>query len=180
MATALALRYAHAFADVAESAKLDPSAAQSQLRDFTDTAAGSRELRELFDTPSIEHASKLKVLDAIATRLGMFPQVRNFLAVIIEHGRLNELNEILVEYREIANADSGSVEAKITTARPLDDAGRAELEAQVTRMAGANVRATYAEDPALLGGAVVEIGSTIYDGSVRAQFQQLKQRLVNA
>jgi len=180
MAVALALRYAHAFADVAESAKLDSSAAQAQLRDFADTAAGSRELRELFKTPSIEQASKLKVLDAIAARLGMFVQVRNFLAVIIEHGRLNELNEILDEYREIANADSGSVEAKITTAHPLDDAGRAQLEAQVTRMAGANVRATYAEDPALLGGAVVEIGSTIYDGSVRAQLEQLKQRLVNA
>jgi len=140
MAVALALRYAHAFADVAESAKLDSSAAQAQLRDFADTAAGSRELRELFKTPSIEQASKLKVLDAIAARLGMFVQVRNFLAVIIEHGRLNELNEILDEYREIANADSGSVEAKITTAHPLDDAGRAQLEAQVTRMAGANVR----------------------------------------
>lgn len=180
MAVALVLRYAHAFADVAESAHLAPASVQSQLRDFSDTVAGSRELSELLQTPSIEQVSKLKVLDAIAVRLGMFPQVRNFLAVIIEHGRLGELNEILTEYREIANADSGCVEAKITTAHPLDDAGRAQLEAQVARMAGANVRATYTQDPALLGGAVVEIGSTIYDGSVRAQLEQLKQRLVNA
>jgi F-type H+-transporting ATPase subunit delta len=54
------------------------------------------------------------------------------------------------------------------------------LEAQVTRLAGARVRASYAEDASLLGGAIVEIGSTIYDGSVRAQLQQLKQKLVNA
>jgi F-type H+-transporting ATPase subunit delta len=180
MATALALRYARAFADVAESAKLDSSAAQSQLRDFVETLAGSRDLRELLENPSIEQASKLKVLDAIAKRLGMFAQVRNFLAVIIEHGRLAELNDILDEYREIADADSGAVEAKIVTARPLNDADRAQLEAQVTRMAGAHVRATYAQDASLIGGAVVEIGSTIYDGSVRAQLQQLKQRLVNA
>jgi F-type H+-transporting ATPase subunit delta len=180
MAASLSLRYARAFADVAESARLDSAAAQSQLRDFADTVAGSRDLRELLENPSIEQSSKLKVLDAMASRLGMVAQVRNFLAVIMEHGRLAELNEILDQYRQIADADSGSVEAKIITARPLNDADRAQLEAQVTRMAGANVRATYAQDPSLLGGAVVEIGSTIYDGSVRAQLQQLKQRLVNA
>ena len=180
MAATLSLRYAHAFADVAEAAKLDSARAQSQLRDFADTLAGSRELRELLDNPSIEQASKLKVLDAIASRLGMYSQVRNFLAVISEHGRLSELNEILDKYREIADAGSGAVEAKIVTARPLNDVDRAQLEAQVARMAGASVRATYTQDPSLLGGAVVEIGSTIYDGSVRAQLQQLKQRLVNA
>ncbi|HWG17589.1 MAG TPA: ATP synthase F1 subunit delta [Acidobacteriaceae bacterium] len=180
MATALALRYARAFAEVAESAKLDSSAAQSQLRDFAETLAGSSDLRELLENPSIEQASKLKVLDAIAKRMGMFAQVRNFLAVIIEHGRLAELNDILKEYREMADADSGAVEARIVTARPLNDADRAQLEAQVTRMAGAHVRATYAQDASLIGGAVVEIGSTIYDGSVRTQLQQLKQRLVNA
>ena len=55
-----------------------------------------------------------------------------------------------------------------------------QLEAQIAKLTGASVRASYAEDPALLGGAVLEIGSTIYDGSVLAQLQQLKHRLVNA
>jgi F-type H+-transporting ATPase subunit delta len=54
------------------------------------------------------------------------------------------------------------------------------MEAQITKLAGAHVRASYAEDASLLGGAVVEIGSTIYDGSVRAQLDQLKQKLVSA
>ena len=181
MAAALSLRYAHAFADVAESGHLDPRAAESQLRDFAETVAGSHDLREVFDAPSIEQGSKLKVLDAIAARASASTaQVRNFLAVIIEHGRLTELPEIITEFRDIADKDSGAVEAKITTARPLADADRKLLEAEVTRMAGASVRATYVQDPALLGGAVVEIGSTIYDGSVRAQLEQLKQRMVNA
>jgi F-type H+-transporting ATPase subunit delta len=54
------------------------------------------------------------------------------------------------------------------------------LEAQIAKLAGERVHARYAEDATLLGGAVVEIGSTVYDGSVRGQLQQLKQRLVNA
>jgi F-type H+-transporting ATPase subunit delta len=173
-------RYARAFAEVADSAKLDVAAAQQQLNDFAETLAGSHDLREFLGNPSIEIAKKLKVLDAIAGRIGMFPQVRNFVAVILEHHRLTELDEILTAYRDLVDTDSGAVEARITSARPLNAEDRAQLEAQIAKLAGAQVRASYAEDAGLLGGAVVEIGSTIYDGSVRAQLQKLKRTLVNA
>jgi F-type H+-transporting ATPase subunit delta len=173
-------RYARAFAEVAEAAGLNPGAAQQQMQDFADTLAGSGELRELLMNPSIEMAQKLKVLDAIAPKIGMFPQVRNFVAVILEHHRLGDLDEILTEYGEVADEHAGATEALITSAQVLDAGLRAQLEAQIAKLAGAKVKASYAEDATLLGGAVVQIGSTIYDGSVRAQLQQLKQRLVNA
>jgi F-type H+-transporting ATPase subunit delta len=168
----LSLRYAHAFASVAASSHLDTTAAQQQLNDFSKTFAGSHELREVLMDPSIPNEQKLKVLDAIAARIGMFPQVRNFLAVIMEHQRLGELDEILAEYHAIAD--------EIISAHPLNDQDRADLEAQVAKLAGGRVRATYHQDATLLGGAVVRIGSTVYDGSIRTQLQQLKQRLVNA
>jgi F-type H+-transporting ATPase subunit delta len=173
-------RYARAFAEVAESAHLDAGAAQQQMSDFSQTLAESSELREVLENPSIEMAGKLKMLDAMAGRIGMFPQVRNFIAVILEHQRLVELDEILTEYKQVVDEHAGATEARITSARPLNAEDRAQLEAQIAKLAGARVRARYAEDATLLGGAVVEIGSTVYDGSVRAQLQQLKQRLVNA
>lgn len=176
----LALRYAHAFASVAESNHLDTNAAQQQLRDFNETLADSRQLREVLMNPSIATEQKLKVLDAIAARIGMLSQVRNFLAVIMDHQRLNELDEILTEYHAVADEQSGLAEAEITSAHPLNDADRTELEAQVSKLAGGRVRATYRQDATLLGGAVVRIGSTVYDGSIRAQLQHLKQKLVNA
>ena len=176
----LSLRYAHAFASVAASSHLDTTAAQQQLNDFSGTFAGSRELREVLMDPSIANEQKLKVLDAIAGRIGMFPQVRNFLAVVMEHQRLAELDEVLTEYHAIADEQSNLTEADITSARPLNDQDRAELEAQVAKLAGGRVRATYHRDATLLGGAVVRIGSTVYDGSIRAQLQQLKQKLVSA
>jgi F-type H+-transporting ATPase subunit delta len=178
--SALTLRYAHAFASVAASKHLDVQAAQQQLRDFSDTFAGSEELREVLMNPSIGGEQKLKVLDAIAGRIGMLAQVRNFLAVIMDHQRLAELNEILAEYHTVADEQAGMAEAEITSAHPLNDEDRVELEAQVAKLAGGRVRATYRQDPTLLGGAVVRIGSTVYDGSLRGQFQQLKQRLVSA
>ena len=176
----LSLRYAHAFASVATLSHLDSAAAQQQLEDFSKTLAGSRELREVLMNPSISNEQKLKVLDAIAGRIGMFPQVRNFVAVIMEHQRFAELDEILAEYRAVADEQAHMAEAEITSAHPLNDQDRAELEAHVAKLAGGRVRATYHRDATLLGGAVVRIGSTVYDGSIRAQLQQLKQRLVNA
>ncbi len=173
-------RYARAFAEVAESARLDANAAQQQMSDFAQTLAGSNELREILENPSLEMAAKLKVLDEIARRIAMFPQVRNFIAVILEHHRLTELDEILTEYKQVVDEHAGATEARITSARPLNQEERAQLEAQIAKLAGERVRARYAEDASLLGGAVVEIGSTVYDGSVRGQLQQLKQRLVNA
>jgi F-type H+-transporting ATPase subunit delta len=174
-------RYARAFAEVAESAKLDASTALQQLSDFAQTLAGSSELREFLENPSIEMAKKLKVVDAIAARMKMSPQLRNFVAVILEHHRLGDVDAILEEYGELVDEHSGAVEARVISARPLDQEDRRLMEAQIAKLAaGANVRASYTEDASLLGGAVVEIGSTIYDGSLRTQLDRLKQRLVNA
>jgi F-type H+-transporting ATPase subunit delta len=174
------LRYAHAMEQVVTGMKLDPAAALQQLKDFSGTFDGSSQLREILMDPSIAKEQKLKVLDAIATKIGMFPQVRNLIAVVTDHQRLHELNEIVTEYAALADQDAGWADAEITSARALNPADRAELESKVGKLAGSRIRATYREDSSLLGGAIVKVGSTVYDGSVRGQLQQLKQNLVNA
>ena len=176
----VALRYAHAFAAVVASTHIDTNAAQQQLRDFRDTLADSHDLREVLMNPSIAIEQKRGILDAISGRIGMLPQVRNFIAVIMDNQRLADLDEILSEYHAVADEQSGLAEAEITSAHVLNDEDRANLEAQVAKLAGGRVRATYRQDATLLGGAVVRIGSTVYDGSIRAQLHQLKQKLVNA
>jgi F-type H+-transporting ATPase subunit delta len=176
----LSLRYAHALASVVASQHLDSAAAQQQLDDFAQTLAGSHELHEVLMNPAFTSEQKLKVLDAIAGRIGMLPQVRNFVAVVMDHSRLAELNEMVTEFAAVCDEQAGLAEVEITSAHALNDEDRVALEAQVAKIAGGRVRATYREDGTLLGGAVVRIGSTVYDGSIRAQLMQLKQRLVNA
>ncbi len=174
------LRYAHAFGDVVRSSGLDAPTAQQQLRDFADTLNGSRELREFLGNPSIAAADKLRMVDAIVARIGVYPQVRNLIAVIMHNERLGEMDEILAEYGAVVDQQSSVSKAAVTSARPLNEADRAELEQSIAKLAGGRVTTTFHEDSALLGGAVVRIGSTVYDGSVRAQLQQLKERLINA
>lgn len=173
-------RYARAFGQVVAATHLDANAAQQQLADFSATLDGSRELREVLMNPSIAQEQKVRILDAIASRMKMFPQVRNFIAVITEHQRLGDLSEILSEYEAVADEQSGVTEAEVISAHPLNEDDRSELEGEVARKAGGRVRTTYLQDPTLLGGVVVKIGSTVYDGSIKAQLRDLKKRLAEA
>jgi F-type H+-transporting ATPase subunit delta len=88
---------------------------------------------------------------------------------------------MIAAYAALADEETGVAEAEITTARPLNADSRRLLEQQVSKLAGdQRVQATYREDASLLGGVVVRLGSTVYDGSVRAHLQQLKRRMIAA
>jgi F-type H+-transporting ATPase subunit delta len=175
------LRYARALAAVLSDQNLDLGAAQNQLNDFANLLEESSELHEVLGNPAIPEAQKLKVLDAIAPRLGLSRPMRNFIAVLTHHQRLHQIRDMITAFTSVADQDTGVAEAEIITARPLDDGNRRLLEQQVAKLArGMRVQATFHEDPSLLGGAVVKLGSTVYDGSVRGQLEQMRQRLATA
>lgn len=175
------LRYARALDDVVLEKGLSRDDVKTQLNDFLRTFSDSSELREAFENPSIPEEAKLRVLDAIASRSGISPTVRNFLAVVMHHLRLGELQEIVNAYLGRADKSGGVADAEITTARPIDDEERQALENSILRLSGnTSVRASFREDPALLGGAVIRLGSTVYDGSVRGQLEQMRQRMLAA
>ncbi len=175
------LRYAHALDEVVLEQKLRREDVAAQLKDFQATLSESAALREIFENPSIQEDQKLRVLDGLAARLNMSRTVRNFVAVIMGHQRLHELGSMVEAYLERADMEGGVAEAEVTSARHLDADGRRTLEESIEKLTGgSSVRATYREDPALLGGAVIRVGSTVYDGSVRGQLEQMKQRMVSA
>jgi F-type H+-transporting ATPase subunit delta len=176
--SAFAARYARAFADVVLDTKLDPADVERQLTDFAATFAASKDLREVLLNPSIPAAKRVSVLDAVNRRIGCGPKVRNFLAVLISHERLAALSEMIEEFRLEMNRRLSISDAEVVTARPLQEQERAKLEREVAELAGTKVNATFRQDKSLIGGAMVRIGSTIYDGSVRGRLERLKERLV--
>jgi F-type H+-transporting ATPase subunit delta len=176
MAAALA-PYARALADVAAEAHLDPAQVESQLGDFAAAWHESAGLREVFVDPSFPTEEKVAILDKLNARLGMMQQVRNFIAVLINHDRLPFFDEIRREFRHEMNRRVGISEVEVTTAHQLDDAGRAALEAQIAALTKSRIVANFHEDPTLMGGAIVRIGSTVYDGSVRGRLDRLEEEL---
>jgi len=171
------LRYARAFQQVAASQNLDRDQVRQQLADFAGTFHASRELREFLSNPSLEEADKLKVLDAVAGRVGLSKTVRNFIAVLMKHERLDAMDEIVLEYQALADEANGIADVEIVSAKPLAEDERNLLQGKAGELAGGGVRVTWSEDAALLGGAVIRLGSRVYDGSVRGQLQQMKQHL---
>jgi F-type H+-transporting ATPase subunit delta len=175
-----AARYARAFAGAVLDAKLDPADVQRQLDDFAATFAGSKDLRELLLNPSLPAGKRVFILDVVNRRIGCAALVRNFLAVLIKHERLGTLSEILEEDRLEMNRRMSISDAEVVTARPLADEERASLEKQVAELAGTKVSATFRQDKSVIGGAIVRIGSTIYDGSVRGRLERLKEQLISS
>jgi F-type H+-transporting ATPase subunit delta len=175
---AIAIRYARAFADVVIDLQLDSGRVREELHSLVETVGGSAELRRVWDSPAIGVAEKLRLLDAIAQRAGLETPARNFMAVLIEHGRMAALPAIVRQFEVELNHRLGFVDAGIASARDLSPEEKSALELQVERLTGCKVRARYDIDKNLLGGAIVKVGSTIYDGSLRGQLRRFKEQLI--
>jgi len=171
-------RYAVAFADVVTSAKLDTAALDKQLSDFLATWDGSAELRICFANPAIPAVEKVGILDKLNKKLGLQKELRNLLAILINNDRIAQVHEVVEAWRTEVKQRQGIRKAEIVTARELGEAERGTLTAGVGKLAGARIEATFKLDKSILGGTVVRIGSTVYDGSVRGRLDRLKEALV--
>jgi F-type H+-transporting ATPase subunit delta len=172
--------YARAFADVVmtKSNLLDPARMLQELHGIEALLKESDPLRRVLENPSIPGNSKRAVLDAITQRLGTTRQVRNFVAIITDNRRLPLFSEILKQVEQELDDRQGFAEAQVSSARQLNDPEKQMLEVEIAKMTGKKVRARYAQDASLLGGAVVQVGSTIYDGSVKGQLEKIWEQLV--
>jgi F-type H+-transporting ATPase subunit delta len=175
--SAVGLRYARAFVDVVVGDKLDPGKTLQELQTIAATAQDNEALRQVWGSPAIPAEQKRGLLDAIAKREGMSRLVRNFIAVLIDHRRIGLLEEVVKDFEVELYARLGFAEADITSARELSEAEKRVLEAQVEKLTGRKVRARYTRDESILGGAIVQIGSTIYDGSVKGQLERIREEL---
>jgi len=168
------ITYARALTDAVFDAHLDPVKTLAEAQALAQLVSESKELREVWETPSITPQQKRAVLDAIVAREKISRTVRNFIAVLIDHRRTNFLSPIVKQFELELDQRMGFAEAEIASARELDDTERRALETQVAGLTGKKVRAHYSRDASLLGGAVVRIGSTIYDGSVSGQLERIR------
>lgn len=169
--------YARAFADVVFDGRLDGNRILAEIQSLADLVASSKELREVWETPAIPAEQKRAVLDALVKRENFSRPVRNFVAVLIDHGRVGFLDPIVKQFERELYLRMGFADAEITSARQLNDAERHALEGDVEKLIGKKVRARYQQDPSVLGGAIVRVGSTIYDGSVKGQLDKIKEAI---
>ena len=170
------LQYANAMADIALAQGAAEPAAK-QLQDFGAAYAQSAELRTFLASPAVGIEDKHAVIEKIANRLGASKIIRNFLFVIADHRRTHLLPEVIAAFEQVIRERQGVDEAEVTSAVELSAAQKKEMAATLARLTGKKVETKYALEPALLGGAVVRIGDTIYDGSLRSRLNEMRARL---
>jgi F-type H+-transporting ATPase subunit delta len=177
MPTVVAHRYARALADVVAS-KGNYLPVLGELEDFAAAYRLSLELREVCETPAVSMAQKLKVLDALAAHLGSSQIALNFLRVVMSHYRMPILGEILQAFRNVAYSRLGIVQVKISSAASLSNEERELLQARFNELTRKRADLEFRLESGLIGGLVAQIGSTVYDGSIRGHLERIREQLL--
>ena len=177
--SAATTRYANALADVVTGPKsaTRPEAVLAELRGFEAVMRASEELQNALVTPAVPVGRKRAVVARIAKLLNLSQVSRNFLFVLLDHRRIAGIGDILQSLELVLDQRLGFARAEVTAATELTEAQRAKLHGELERISGKRIRARFDVDPALIGGVVARIGSTVYDGSMRGQLQALGRRL---
>ena len=170
------LQYANALADIALEQGAG-EAARKQLGEFGAAFAESAELRNFLGSPAVTREAKHGVVEKLVARLGSSRIIRNFLLVIVDNQRTHVLPEIIDAFDLVIRQRRGVAEAEVASATEMNDVQKKQLLQTLERLSGKKIEAKYSLDAKLLGGAVVRIGDTIYDGSLRSKLNQLRVRL---
>jgi F-type H+-transporting ATPase subunit delta len=172
-----ATRYARALLDIAVK-EADPAKVERDLAELAALMAGDSDLGRVLTSPSTPQAARLGIVTAITGRLGVEAPVAKLVVLLADRGRLDLVPDLAEVYRERLLDHQNVVQARVTTAAPLGPAQVEALAGRLSEVTGKTVRIDVHVDPSLIGGLVAQIGSTVYDGSLRTDLAHVKQRLL--
>jgi len=168
----VARRYASALADVIIERR-EERQVQEEVEQWATIIDVHAQLREVFTNPTVAYDKKRQVLEELISRSKVRETTASFLRVLLMNQRIGELKEISVRLGQVLDERSGVVSAVVTTARPLPENLKANLQDTLAATTGHKVRLSFATDDSIIGGLVARIGSTIFDGSVENQLERL-------
>jgi len=175
-AETIARRYAAALADAAGG---NAGTVKEELAAWKGLILDNAELASVFGNPAIASTQKENIINELIARTKPSATTANFVRVLLQNGRIMNIGDISSRFEAELAERSGNVSAKVTTARGLSDEQAAELKANLEKLTGKTVALELNTDSELLGGVVAQVGSTIYDNSVRTQLENLRKQIIN-
>jgi len=174
--SSIARRYAKALFSLAvESKRVEPWA--ESLEALREAVATSPDLRDVLSNPVYSKEQRRAIVEKLAAALELDPEPANLLFLLGDRNRLAYLAAVVDTFRELADRHLGRLRAKVTSAVKLDDGAAQAIADELSRKHGAQILLDRAVDPAILGGVVAQVGSLVYDGSVRTQLEELRKQL---
>jgi F-type H+-transporting ATPase subunit delta len=166
--------YANALFEAArEHNRLEP--VRDELREFARAVDEVPELQALIENPALDPGARADALRAVLADADEL--VRNFVLLVAEKGRAEELDDIVQEFERLVAAEEGILDVQLTTAVELREEDAQRILDQIERVSGRRLRATRSVDPSLIGGFVLQAGSHRVDASVRARLERLRRQL---
>lgn len=172
-------RYAKALFDVALEEKADLAQVDRDLQSLVDMMQASPEFAAASNR-GLTDAARKSMIEAVARAMSLTTPVTKLVVLLGQDRKLTYLPDLAAAFRERLLAHQNVVRAEVTSAAPLSPQQTTALEASLSKVTGKTVELSVSVDPELLGGVVAKIGSTVYDGSVRTQLQQMRQELVKS
>ncbi len=178
MISSVPLKYAQALADVAGEVQQEDQV-QEELVVFAELLNSNQELMEALTHPAIPFSAKRKIVQALAKKIPLTQIVANFILVLTEHARLPHFQEVIEAYESILDELRGTLRADVTFCEEVEEAMDAGLRKAISTLTGKQIKINYQLDESLIGGLKLQIGSTLYDGSIRTQLEEIRRRLAN-
>lgn len=173
-----ARRYAAVLFEVVHASG-DVSRAEQDLRAVSDLVSGHAELKAALSSPAIPVAKKRAVLEHVLDAMGSVTvEVRRLVLMLADRDRIGNLDLVADAFTARVMTHQKIMDAQITTAAPIPDAQRATLSQALGAASGATVRLQETVDPAIVGGIIARVGSTVFDASVTSQLERMRQRLL--
>ena len=170
----IAKRYARALFGVAREEDAI-EAIYGELKGFCSLLEESEDLAEFFANPVFDGSDKAAVMGDILKKVKASATTSNFLKLLVEKRRIEALEQIEKCYRRYMDDVLSKVRVDVKTAFPLSSELSARIKKQMEGLTGKNIEMVVDEDPSLLGGVVIGVGDTLYDGSVRAQLNSIRE-----
>jgi F-type H+-transporting ATPase subunit delta len=169
-------RYAKSLAEIVFEEKIEETVA-GDLKTYSEIFREVPDLLEVLDSPAMPRESKEKLLGELMARYPVHSISSNFLRILLQKNRIRYFQEILDSFLKSVDEQKGIVSARVTAAAPLSQDELKNLEARLAEITGKHVNVELKTDESLLGGIVVQIESTHFDGSIRTQLADMKRRL---
>jgi F-type H+-transporting ATPase subunit delta len=176
ISTGIFARYSKALADVALETGQEAEVGRD-LATYQEIFVAVPDLLVIFDSPAVQRETKERILDQLLGKYPVGATTGNFLRMLLRQNRIRYFREIIDYYTKYVNTRKGIVAAQVTVASPLSEQDLEALRTSLGAATGNTVVLDVKSDPELLGGLVVQIGSTVYDGSIRRQLSEMRERL---
>ena len=178
MISSALLKYARALVDVAIELQQEDQV-EGELLAFSELLNSHQELMETLTNPAIPLSAKRKIVQELAKSVPVTQIVVNFILVLMQHARTHQFQQAAEAYQSVLDERRGILRGDVFSCLEVKKGVQERLQKAASNLTGKDVKINYHLDDSLIGGLKLQIGSTIYDGSIHAQLEEIRRRLTS-